>query len=155
MFVITHKKVTQALSDAASRGVDVRIILDATNARNKYTTHEHLRKAGALVKTENYAGKMHSKSLIIDDKYLISGSMNLSKRGNNINDENVLVIENPTLTKYYKSFFMYLWEKIPDIWLTKNAVSESYDSIGSCYDGIDNDFDEKIDFEDSGCTPIK
>ena len=155
MFVITHKKVSQALADAASRGIDVRIILDATNANNKYTTHELLRKANVLVKTENFAGKMHSKSLIIDDKYLVTGSMNLSKRGNNINDENVLVIENSTIAKYYKEFFLYLWKKIPNDWLYKNASSESYDSIGSCFDGIDNDFDEKIDMEDSGCFPHK
>jgi len=155
MFVITHKKVSQALADAVSRGVDVRIILDATNAGNKYTTHELLRKANVLVKTENFAGKMHSKAIIIDDKYLITGSMNLSKRGNNINDENVLVIENSELAKYYKEFFLYLWKKIPNEWLYKNASSESYDSIGSCYDGIDNDFDEKVDMEDSGCFPSK
>ncbi|MBR1680817.1 DUF1669 domain-containing protein [bacterium] len=156
MFVITHRKVSQALADAYARGVDVRLILDATNANNKYTTHEALRKAGVLVKTENYAGKMHSKSLIIDDKYIITGSMNLSKSGNSKNDENVLIIENPALAKYYKSFFLYLWQKIPNIWLTKNAASESYDSIGSCYDGIDNDFDGNIDSEDSGCfTPVK
>lgn len=155
IFVITHKKVSQALADAASRGVDVRIILDATNAGNKYSTHELLRKANVPVKTENFAGKMHSKALIIDDKYLITGSMNLSKRGNNINDENVLVIENSTLAKYYKNFFLYLWKKIPNDWLYKNASSESYDSIGSCYDGVDNDFDEKIDMEDSGCFQQK
>ena len=153
MFVITHKKISQALSNAKSRGVDVKIILDATNANNKYTTHETLRKSGVQVKTENYAGKIHSKSLIIDDKYIVTGSMNLSKSGNSKNDENVLIIENPTLAKYYKTFFLYLWQKIPDIWLTKNASSESHDSIGSCYDGVDNDFDGKIDREDSGCSP--
>lgn len=152
MFIITHKKLSQALADAYKRGVDVRIILDATNASNKYSTHEALRKSGVLVKTENFAGKVHSKSLIIDDKYLVTGSMNLSKSGNTKNDENVLIIENPTIVKYYKNFFLYLWEKIPKEWLSKNVSSESHDSIGSCHDGVDNDFDGKIDFEDSGCS---
>jgi len=151
MFVITHRKISQALADAAARNVDVKIILDATNASNKYTTHEQLRKAGVAVKTENFAGKVHSKSIIIDDKYLVTGSMNLSKSGNSKNDENVLIIENSKLAKYYKTFFAYLWNKIPDIWLTKNAASESPDSIGSCFDGVDNDFDGQVDSEDSGC----
>ena len=31
------------------------------------------------VKTENLAGKLHSKSMIIDDLYTIVGSMNFSK----------------------------------------------------------------------------
>ena len=154
-FVITHKRFTQALINAKIRGVDVRIILDATNARNQHTTHETMRKNNILVKTENYAGKMHAKSILIDDNYLIIGSMNFSKSGESRNDENILIIENPYLTKYYKDFFNYLWEKIPDIWLTKNAASESHDSLGSCFDGIDNDFDGKIDSADSGCMPAK
>ena len=151
-FVITHKKLSQALADAKARNVDVKIILDATNANNKHSTHSMLREQGIEVKTENYAGKMHSKSIIIDDRYIILGSMNLSKSGNSRNDENVLLIENPRMAKYYKNFFLYLWNKIPEIWLRKNVSSDSHDSLGSCYDGIDNDFDGKIDSEDSGCT---
>lgn len=151
MFVITHKKLAQALINAHTRGVDVKIIIDATNASQKYSLVEQLRKAGIQVKAENYAGKMHSKNLIIDDKYIISGSMNLSKNGSIKNDENTLLIENTTFAKYYKNFFLYIWSKIPDTWLTRNPSSESHDSTGSCFDGIDNDFDEKIDIEDSGC----
>ncbi len=154
-FVITHKNVTQALINAKERNVDVKIILDATNANNTHTTHERLRRHGIEVKTENFAGKMHSKSVIIDDKYTFIGSMNLSKSGTSRNDENIVLIENPNIAKFYKNFFLYVWKKIPEIWLTKNVASESHDSIGSCYDGIDNDFDEKIDFEDSGCLQKK
>lgn len=154
-FVITHKRFTQALINAKERGVEIHVILDATNARNQHTTHELLRKNHILVKTENYAGKMHAKSMIIDDNYLVIGSMNFSKSGENKNDENVLIIENPYLTKYYKDFFNYLWKKIPDTWLTKNAASESHDSLGSCFDGIDNDFDGKTDSADTGCIPTK
>ena len=155
MFVITHKKIAQALEDARARNVDVKIILDATNANNKYTLHENLRKAGVQVKTENFAGKMHAKSMVIDDLYTVMGSMNFSKSGNNHNDENVIVIENSKITKYYKNFFLYLWQKIPDIWLIKNVASESFDSIGSCFDGIDNDFDDKVDSDDPGCKPYQ
>ena len=38
-----------------------------------------LEEYGIAIKTENYAGKMHSKSMIVDDKYTIIGSMNFSK----------------------------------------------------------------------------
>ena len=110
-----------------------------------------LRQNKIPVKTENYAGKLHSKSMIIDDKYVITGSMNFSNSGENKNDENVLIIENPKLAKEYKEFFTYLWSKIPDIYLTQNARAESKDSIGSCTDGIDNDFDGLIDAKDPGC----
>ncbi len=151
VFVITHKKLTQALIDAKNRGVDVKIILDATSVRSNHTTHEILREAGIPLKTENYAGKVHNKSMIIDDKYVITGSMNFSNSGENRNDENCLVIENSDLAKFYKGWFEFIWKKIPETYLKYSVRPESRYSIGSCYDGVDNDFDGKIDFNDDGC----
>lgn len=103
------------------------------------------------MKVENYAGKLHSKSIIIDDEYILAGSMNFSRSGESRNDENMMIIKNPRLAVFYKDFFLYLWGKIPDIYLTRNPRAESIDSIGSCFDGIDNDFDGKIDKSDEGC----
>ncbi len=94
---------------------------------------------------------MHSKSIIVDDKYVITGSMNFSNSGENKNDENMVIIKNSRLAKFYKDFFLYLWAKIPDKWLTQNARPESPDSIGSCYDGIDNDFDGLVDMQENSC----
>ena len=51
----------------------------------------------------------------------------------------------------YKDFFLYLWTKIPDKYLKYNISAESKDSQGSCSDGVDNDYDGKIDKDDDGC----
>ena len=110
-----------------------------------------LRDNGVQVKIENYAGKVHSKSIIIDDKYVIAGSMNFTNSGENKNDENVLIIENQRFAHYYKEFFEYLWIKIPDKYLLHNVSAEGKFSIGSCSDGIDNDYDGKIDMADEAC----
>lgn len=150
-FIMTHKDLTAALISAKARGVDVRIILDATSTRTRNSTHETLRANRLLLKTENYAGKMHSKSIIIDDKYVILGSMNFSNSGENKNDENCLIIENSEIASFYRGYFEYMWKKIPDFWLTHSASAESKYSIGSCNDGVDNDFDGKIDSADDGC----
>ena len=150
-FLITHTQIADALMNAKRRGVDVKIIMDATNINTTHTKHYILRKAGIQLKTEIFAGKMHSKTIIIDDKYIIAGSMNFSNSGENKNDENCLIIENSKLAKEYKQFFIYLWNKIPDFWLTHNAHAEGKDSNGSCSDGIDNDFDGKIDSADDSC----
>lgn len=151
VFVITHKSLTKALIDAKNRGVDVKIILDATSVRSNHTTHEVLRNAGIPLKTESFAGKVHTKSMIIDDKYVVTGSMNFSNSGENRNDENCLVIENPELAKFYKGWFEFIWKKIPDIYLKYSVRPESRYSVGSCYDGIDNDYDGKVDMADDGC----
>ena len=150
-FIITHDGLSNALIKAKQRGVDVKIILDATNVHSTKSKVKALRNAGVLLKIENFAGKIHSKSIIIDDKYVIVGSMNFTNSGENKNDENSLIIEDTRFAKHYKGFFEYIWEKIPDKYLTKSPSAEGKASIGSCSDGIDNDFDGKIDINDEGC----
>lgn len=150
-FLITHKPLTFALISAKKRGVDVRIILDATSTGMRNSSLNLLRSAGVPVKIENYAGKMHSKSMIIDDRYVVSGSTNFSNSGENKNDENEIIMENPHIAKFYKEFFLYLWNKIPDIYLKTNPAAEGKYSIGSCSDGLDNDYDGKIDLADESC----
>ncbi|CCY62155.1 putative uncharacterized protein [Clostridium sp. CAG:967] len=150
-FIITHDALTNSLIRAKHRGVDVKIILDATNTSGSRNKLKVLRMSGIPVKVENYAGKVHSKSIIIDDKYIIAGSMNFSNSGENKNDENVLIVEDERLARHYKGFFEYLWKKIPDKYLKQGVRAEGKYSIGSCTDGVDNNFDGKVDKEDAGC----
>lgn len=150
-FLISHKEMVSELIQAKNRGVDVRIITDALNASAKYSKVRELRAAGMPVKIENYAGKMHSKTMIIDDRYLVLGSMNFSKSGESKNDENLMVIENKEAAIFYKKFFLYLWDKIPNKWLKFYPRAEGLDSIGSCSDGIDNDYDGLVDMEEENC----
>ena len=89
--------------------------------------------------------------MIVDDGYTIIGSMNFSNSGENRNDENLIVIKDSDITKFYKEFFLYQWNKIDDKWLKSNVRAESKDSFGSCYDGIDNNYDGKTDAEDLAC----
>ena len=151
IFVITENRVVEALISAKQRGVDVRLISDALNASGKYSKIKVLRANGIPVKVENYAGKMHSKTMIVDDKYSIMGSMNFSKSGEIKNDENTIVLENAEAAKYLKRFFLYQWDRIPDKWLNGYPRAEAWESIGSCTDGIDNDYDGLTDALDSGC----
>lgn len=150
-FIITHEEFSNALINAHKRNVTIKIITDATNVSSSRSKIKILRNAGIFVKVENYAGKMHSKSIIIDDKYVLAGSMNFTKSGETKNDENFLIIEDERLARYYRGFFEYLWAKIPDKYLKSNPRAEGKSSIGSCSDGIDNDYDGKIDMEDEGC----
>lgn len=152
-FLITQKGLIDSLINASKRGVAVKLILDATNTHGGASKLKYLRDHGIQVKTENIAGKLHSKSIIIDDMYTIIGSMNFSKSGEGVNDENLLIIKDRGIALFYKTFFQYLWKRIPDKWLKYNARAESPDSIGSCTDGIDNDFDGKIDKADDSCKP--
>ena len=151
IFFLTHKNISKELVKAKNRGVSVRVILDATAATNGYSKHNYLRENGIPVKVENWGGKMHMKSAIIDKRHLIVGSMNWTSAGESKNDENTLIIMNSNDASKYQSFYNLIWNSIPDKWLNNDPLPESLDSKGSCYDGIDNDFDKKVDSKDNGC----
>lgn len=151
IFYLTHKDLSNELINAHKRAVEIKIILDASAARNKYSMHKLLRENGINVKVENFGGKMHAKSMIIDDEYIISGSMNFTKAGEEKNDENTIIVKNVNLAKQYKSYFLVLWDLIPNKYLYIDPNPESFESLNSCIDGIDNDFDGKIDITDELC----
>ncbi len=94
------------------------------------------------------------KAALIDKKHIIIGSMNWTSAGESKNDENTLVVLNDSINgKDMSNFFERLWDSIPDKFLNQDPAPESLDSGASCYDGIDNDFDKKIDGDDFiGCT---
>ena len=150
---MTHKNVSLELVKARERGVKIRVILDATAATNGYSKHKYLRDNGIELKVENWGGKMHMKSALIDSKHLIIGSMNWTSAGESKNDENTIVIKDAgSLAREYRTFFNKLWSSIPSRWATDDPMAESKDSFGSCQDGIDNDFDNKVDHRDSACA---
>ena len=150
-FFITNHQLKTALIEAKNRGVDLKIINDATNASNKYNINKELRENKIKVKTENYAGKNHSKNIIIDEDISIIGSMNFTNSGDRRNDENVIIIHDKDINKYLNDIFKYLWNKIPEKYEKYDPKPESKESIGSCSDGIDNDFDDLIDNNDPSC----
>ncbi len=152
MFFFTHTKYSQDLINAYNRGVKVKVILDATSARTGYSKHEIMRMAGIPVKIENWGGKMHEKSLIIDDKYLLIGSMNFTSGAHYQNDENSLIIENKEIAIKSRKRFEKLWKSIPDKWLYSIPKPEGEDSKYSCFDNIDNDHDGLIDLDDPDCA---
>lgn len=150
-FLITHSSISNELINAHNMGVDVKVIMDANNVYSRNTKHDILRKYGIPLKVENYAGKLHSKAMIIDDEYLVLGSMNFSNSGENKNDENTIIVKNEKFAQRYKEFFEYLWELIPNKYLYTAPKAESKESIGSCNDGIDNNFNGKKDSEEILC----
>jgi len=153
IFFLTHNEISKALVKARHRGVAIRVILDATAASNGYSKHDYLRENGILVKVEDWGGKMHMKSAVIDGETLILGSMNWTSAGDKKNDENTLVIRDAAeLAAEHKKFFNQLWGSIAEKWLYADPRPESLDSATACFDGIDNDFDRAVDEQDSDCS---
>lgn len=150
VFYLTHKYITADLISAHQNGIQVRVILDATAAKNEYTKHEILRAAGIPVKVENWGGKMHAKAAVVDGKTLIFGSMNWTSAGERSNDENTVIASSDRLAGEFSTYFEMIWKSIDDRWLKENPDPESRDSGNSWRDGVDNDFDKLVDADDPG-----
>ncbi len=152
-FYLTHKTLTAELLEAEARGVKIKIILDAVGASSRSSKHSILRDSKIDLKVENWGGKNHEKSILVDRKYLITGSANFSYSGFNKNDENIIIIESNNIGEIYKNHFYSLYNSIDDKYLILTPQAESIYSINSCSDGIDNDYDGLIDKDDPACTP--
>jgi len=142
LFHFSDPNIAQEVLKAKARGVEVRLIIDATGAANKATQAnvELLRAAGVPVKIENWGGKQHMKGGVIDDKHAVIGSMNWTASGVQKNDENCLVIQNhPGLGEAMATQFDKSYKTLPDISLYAYFAAEGLNSIGSMVDGSDND----------------
>lgn len=152
IFYLTHAGITQDLIQAHRRGVKVRIIVDATSATNGYSKHEILRAAGIPVKVENWGGKMHMKAAAVDGQFVVGGSMNWTRFGESENDENTLILKSPKHAAQWTKAFERMWTSIPERWLQGRPAPESWESINSCTDGVDNNFNDLADDKDPGCS---
>lgn len=152
VFFLTHKGITADLIRAHLAGVQVRVIIDATAAKNGYSKHELLRAAGIPVKIETWGGKMHMKSGAVDGETVITGSMNWTTAGESGNDENTILVSSQKHAAQYHQFFDRVWDGLGDDWLQGRPDPESKASGAACTDGVDNDYDHQADAEDPGCT---
>ncbi len=151
IFYLTNRMIIDELVAAKARGVDVRIIYDSVGANNMKALVALMRSKGLKLKVENWGGKNHEKNMVIDGKIFITGSANFSNSGMGKNDENILIFKNEYLAKFYLEYFLKLYDDLDEKYLKFTPRAESFESGNSCYDGLDNNFDGKIDKDDAGC----
>lgn len=153
-FYLTHYDLINALITARARGVEVYVIIDALGVSNFKKRVELLRQKGVFVKVEDWGGKNHQKNILIDGEIFVCGSANFSQNAYNKNDENTVIIRDLAIGREYRKHFFEMYNSIDIRYLNTYVAPESFNSKNSCYDGVDNDFDGKIDSSDSGCLLI-
>jgi len=106
-YSFTSLQIAQALVDAYERGVDVKILIDKSQIKSKYSHLHFFSKKGIPVFIDPAVGIAHNKTMILDDRFVLTGSFNWSKAANFKNAENILLIDDPSLAQIYKEN----WEK--------------------------------------------
>ncbi|MBI5043863.1 MAG: phospholipase D family protein [Nitrospirae bacterium] len=109
MYSFTNRDIAYALSDAAKKGLDVKVYLNSDQRDEKYSKAQFLKKKGIAVKFHDHDGLMHNKFAVIDDNIIITGSFNWTASADKRNDENLLLINNKEAAEAYKKKFDRLW----------------------------------------------
>ena len=90
--VFTSRPIADALVAARKRGVDVQVILDASNTKDRYSAMGVLKKGGVEVALDGKHPVANNKVVVIDGAVVLTGSMNFTKAADDSNAENLVVI---------------------------------------------------------------
>jgi phosphatidylserine/phosphatidylglycerophosphate/cardiolipin synthase-like enzyme len=96
----TGSGIPEALARAAQRGVDVRLIGDRTTPCGRNAGVDLIARAGASVWIDGGVRVAHAKTMVIDGKVTLVGSMNWSK-GAALNSENLNLVVSPEVAETY------------------------------------------------------
>lgn len=111
-FSFTHDGIGDKIIEKHDQGVEVKGLFEKQQvASNKeYSEYQRMLDAGITdIKTDSNPANMHHKVFIIDEKTVITGSMNPTKNGDEENDENILIIDDPNIAKLFLNEFYRLY----------------------------------------------
>jgi len=111
MFTFTDKDIANAIVEAASRNVEIRIILETFQAGSKWSVSNFLAENNVDFILDENPRVFHHKVMIIDNKYVVTGSYNYTISAQNYNDENILIVESSKFVEAYLECFNDFWEK--------------------------------------------
>lgn len=130
LFVFSEQSISNILEERHQRGTDIKVLIDPGFAFRNYS--EGLDLLGVNLKTNcreeannrpwsnpietvgipslPKGDKLHDKLGIVDDRWIITGSHNWSNGANYLNDETLLVLENPQINAHYQREFSNLYQ---------------------------------------------
>ena len=109
-FVFTNDDFAEILIRKHEQNVEIYAIIESRSVNSRGTVYPMLSEIFEF-KIDRNPGTMHHKFFVIDEKYVITGSMNPSLSGVRYNDENILVIYSEDIAMKYKNHFNYLFSR--------------------------------------------
>ena len=109
IFSMTHNGIRDALLDAKSRGVKIRIVADFSQSQEKTTLLPTLVADGFNVRYGSQEGIMHNKFTIVDGQWIETGSYNYTYKASKYNTENQIYLNEAAVVSRYKADFEKIW----------------------------------------------
>lgn len=115
-YVLSERDIIAALSEAASRGVTVRLYFDPEQFKRVGARNDDLM---ALVSQPHVSARlkseqddlMHLKSFAVDGRILRSGSANFSWSGLTRQDNDIVIFDDPAAAAAFTAHFDALWAR--------------------------------------------
>lgn len=108
-YSFTSKPISLALLDAHKRGIDIKVVVDKSNATARYTAATFLANQGVPVRVDYQYAIMHDKFVVVDGQEVETGSFNYTASAGARNAENVLVLHDPAMAQRYGQEWERLW----------------------------------------------
>lgn len=105
-YSFTSDPLGEALRARAAEGVAVAGVMDAEQIQSNIgTEYDLFKQAGLDVRADGNPGLMHHKILIIDEEIVVTGSYNFTNSAETRNDENLVILYDPQVAKYFLQEF--------------------------------------------------
>ncbi len=114
-FSYTHPDLGSAMLDRLANGVTIHGVFETVGSDTEYSEMMPLHCAGGNMRQDTNFAFLHHKVMIIDNRYVITGSLNFSDSANTKNNENVIIIDNREIAKLYLDEFERIWKISADL----------------------------------------
>ena len=91
-YAYTSRPIGDALLSAHQRGVDVKLVLDASKSNEDRHEVDYLARKGLPIYLDARHAIFHNKVVLIDDRTLITGSFNFTRAAEEENAENIIIL---------------------------------------------------------------
>jgi phosphatidylserine/phosphatidylglycerophosphate/cardiolipin synthase-like enzyme len=113
-FSFTDYPLAAAMIERAQNGVDVAGVFEKVGSDTASAELKTLYCAHVPVRRDGNGSFMHNKVIVVDQRYVVTGSLNFSTNAETSNDENVIIIDNPEIAKLYMQDFERVWNQATD-----------------------------------------
>jgi phosphatidylserine/phosphatidylglycerophosphate/cardiolipin synthase-like enzyme len=104
-FSFTSAAVADAMVAQANAGRSVQGVIESQNAGGSGSVFGRLSQAGVEVLEDGNCYIMHHKTIVIDERTVITGSYNFTNSAEKDNDENLVIVDDPNLARTYLEEF--------------------------------------------------
>jgi len=113
-FSFTDYPLADAMSQRAQAGVDVAGVFEKTGSETEASELKTLMCRKIPVRQDGNPSFLHDKVIVVDERIVITGSLNFSTNAEESNDENVIIIDNAEIARLYMQEFERVWNLASD-----------------------------------------